>query len=397
MTFLSMETSLNFGFQPVSNRFYLVDSDRLSPKFPLSVGVDLKTGLIKLEKLFPVEELKPRHDWLTCFEPEDHLDELVEDLIKLPNINNDAVIGAYSFKDDSTIERLNDKGYNNTWRIDPKSDLSVDKFANVETYQQVFTKKKAKIIKERYGAADLLLVRHVIEHAYDISEFVEAISLLVKPNGYIVWELPSCEKYLVNGDCTMIWEEHTHYFTKFTFREFLEKEGFCIDSLNVIPYPLEDCIVAVTRKEHNRNKGILSDRKGVDVEVERAKKYIELLNSNKISIPFKLEEIHNKYGSIVMFGAGHFSVAFISILGIEHLIDFVIDDNSNKKGKKLPGGSIPIVGSDILYQKNIKVCLLGLNPQSHYKIINKHKSFVENGGLFLSIFPGTDQYFEDIL
>jgi len=148
MTFLSMETSLNFGFQPVSNRFYLVDSDRLSPKFPLSVGVDLKTGLIKLEKLFPVEELKPRHDWLTCFEPEDHLDELVENLIKLPNINNDAVIGAYSFKDDSTIERLNDKGYNNTWRIDPKSDLSVDKFANVETYQQVFTKKKAKIIKE---------------------------------------------------------------------------------------------------------------------------------------------------------------------------------------------------------------------------------------------------------
>ena len=397
MTFLSMGTSLNFGFQPVSNRFYLVDSDRLSPKFPLSVGVDSKTGLIKLEKLFPVEELKPRHDWLTCFEPEDHLDELVEDLIKLPNINNDAVIGAYSFKDDSTIERLNDKGYNNTWRIDPKSDLSVDKFANVETYQQVFTKKKAKIIKERYGAADLLLVRHVIEHAYDISEFVEAISLLVKPNGYIVWELPSCEKYLVNGDCTMVWEEHIHYFTKFTFREFLRGEGFFIDSLNVIPYPLEDCIVAITRKEYNENKGIASDRKGVDIEIERAKTYIELLSGNKISIPFKLEEIHNKYGNIAIFGAGHFSVAFISILGIEHLIDFVIDDNLNKKGRKLPAGGIPIVGSDALYKNNLKVCLLGLNPQSHNKVISNHKIFVENGGIFVSIFPGTDRYFEDVL
>lgn len=392
-----MKLSLDFDLQPVSNRFYSLNSDQVAPKFPLGIEIDSESGLIKLKSPFPVEELKPRHGWLTCFEPEDHLDNLVDKLIKLPRINNNSVIGAYSFKDDSTIERLNDRGYHQTWRIDPDSDLCVDKMANVETYQQVFTLSKSMQIKEKYGAADILLVRHVVEHAYDISKFVEAISLLIKPNGYIVWELPSCEKYLVNGDCTMIWEEHTHYFTQFTFREFLEKEGFCIDSLNVIPYPLEDCIVAVTRKEHNRNKGILSDRKGVDVEVERAKKYIELLNSNKISIPFKLEEIHNKYGSIVMFGAGHFSVAFISILGIEHLIDFVIDDNSNKKGKKLPGGSIPIVGSDILYQKNIKVCLLGLNPQSHYKIIGKHKEFVENGGLFSSIFPGTDQYFEDIL
>jgi len=392
-----VKLSLDFDLQPVSNRFYSLNSDQVAPKFPLGIEIDSESGLIKLKSPFPVEELKPRHGWLTCFEPEDHLDNLVDKLIKLPRINNNSVIGAYSFKDDSTIERLNDRGYHQTWRIDPDSDLCVDKMANVETYQQVFTLSKSMQIKEKYGAADILLVRHVVEHAYDISKFVEAISLLIKPNGYIVWELPSCEKYLVNGDCTMIWEEHTHYFTQFTFREFLEKEGFCIDSLNVIPYPLEDCIVAVTRKEHNRNKGILSDRKGVDVEVERAKKYIELLNSNKISIPFKLEEIHNKYGSIVMFGAGHFSVAFISILGIEHLIDFVIDDNSNKKGKKLPGGSIPIVGSDILYQKNIKVCLLGLNPQSHYKIIGKHKEFVENGGLFSSIFPGTDQYFEDIL
>ena len=392
-----MKLSLDFDLQPVSNRFYSLNSDQVAPKFPLGIEIDSESGLIKLKSPFPVEELKPRHGWLTCFEPEDHLDNLVDKLIKLPRINNNSVIGAYSFKDDSTIERLNDRGYHQTWRIDPDSDLCVDKMANVETYQQVFTLSKSMQIKEKYGAADILLVRHVVEHAYDISKFVEAISLLIKPNGYIVWELPSCEKYLVNGDCTMIWEEHTHYFTKFTFREFLEKEGFCIDSLNVIPYPLEDCIVAVTRKEHNRNKGIPFDRKGVEIEIERAKKYIELLNSNKISIPSKLEEIHNKYGSIVIFGAGHFSVAFISILGIEHLIDFVIDDNSNKKGKKLPGGSIPIVGSDILYQKNIKVCLLGLNPQSHYKIINKHKSFVENGGLFLSIFPGTDQYFEDIL
>jgi hypothetical protein len=197
--------TINLGLQPVSNRFYPLESESFVPKFQLSLIINPKNGLIKLDTLFPVKELKPRHDWLTNFEPEDHLDKLVEDLIKLPGINIDSVIGAYSFKDDSTIKRLNSKGYNNTWRIDPESDLGVDKFANIETYQQEFTLNKSRKIKEEYGEADILLVRHVVEHAYDISDFVKSIRLLVKPTGYIVWEWPSCEKYLLHGDCTMIW------------------------------------------------------------------------------------------------------------------------------------------------------------------------------------------------
>jgi len=221
-----VKLSLDFDLQPVSNRFYSLNSDQVAPKFPLGIEIDSESGLIKLKSPFPVEELKPRHGWLTCFEPEDHLDNLVDKLIKLPRINNNSVIGAYSFKDDSTIERLNDRGYHQTWRIDPDSDLCVDKMANVETYQQVFTLSKSMQIKEKYGAADILLVRHVVEHAYDISKFVEAISLLIKPNGYIVWELPSCEKYLVNGDCTMIWEEHTHYFTNLHLGSFLKRKDF---------------------------------------------------------------------------------------------------------------------------------------------------------------------------
>ena len=137
---------INLGLQPISNRFYPLESKSSSPKFQLGLKVNSETGLIKLDELFPVEELKPRHDWLTNFEPEDHLDKLVEDLIKLPGINSDSVIGAYSFKDDSMIKRLNSKGYDNTWRIDPESDLGVDKFANIETYQQEFTLNKSRKI-----------------------------------------------------------------------------------------------------------------------------------------------------------------------------------------------------------------------------------------------------------
>jgi hypothetical protein len=388
---------LDLGFQPVSNRFYSLDSDKFSPVFPLSIKVSKNTGLIKLEKLFPVEELKPKHDWLTNFEPEGHLDELVEDMVKLPGIDSNSIIGAYSFKDDSTIERLNRKDFSNTWRIDPEFDLGVDKYAGIETYQQEFTIDKARKIKEKYGAADIFLVRHVVEHAYNISKFVNAIRLLIKPNGYIIWELPSCEKALSNGDPVMIWEEHIYYFTKFTFEQFLIKEKICINNLRLVSYPLEDCIIAITQGDLNGNADIVIDKKAVNYEVERAKKYIELIHQKKRTIPRKISNIRDRFGKVVIFGAGHFSVAFISILGMENLIDFIIDDNPDKKGKKLPGGSIPIVDSNFLNHKDITICLLGLNPQNHNKIIKKHKNFINNGGIFASIFPGTESYFEDIL
>ena len=102
-------------------------------------------------------------------------------------------------------------------------------------------------------------------------------------------------------------------------------------------------------------------------------------------------------GSIVMFGAGHLSVAFISIMGIADLGDFVIDDNPHKKGMIMPIGNIEILVSDSLYSRKVNLCLLGLNPQNQPKVIANHIPYTENGGKFASIFPGTALDLEKII
>jgi hypothetical protein len=38
--------------------------------------------------------------------------------------------------------------------------------------------------------------------------------------------------------------------------------------------------------------------------------------------------------------------------------------------------------------------LLAINPINHDLVINKNSDFVDCGGLFLSIFPGTNYYIE---
>ena len=389
---------LDLGLQPVSNIYTKPDSTETNPHYPISLMLDKETGLVRLEDPFPVNEVKPRYEWLTCFEPEDHLDVMVEKILELPGINKDSVFGGYSFKDDTTLARFKMKGFRNQWRIDPQKDLGVtDSCANVETFQSLFNVAKAWQVRHQRGYADVMIVRHVVEHAYDLPEFVSAISELTHPDGYIVWELPDCESALDKGDCTTIWEEHIHYFTSFTFRQMLDNFGFTIVYYESFPYPLENSIIAITQKNKQGKTNVLPDQNAINKECKRAYQFAEKINKQKNVLQSKLRKFKERRGPIAMFGAGHLSVAFISIMDIADAIDFVIDDNPHKKGMIMPVGNLEIVGSDSLYSRDVRLCLLGLNPLNQSKVVVKHTSFTKKSGVFASIFPGTTLDLEKII
>ena len=139
-------TILDLGIQPVSNRFKKLESVEKAYGFPMKIKLNTINGRVFLDSPFPVNQIKPRYDWLTCFEPEDHLDELVSLITQLPDITKQSIFAGYSFKDDTTLIRLNKKNYINTWRIDPQDDLGIsDSLASIETYQSVLSDKIVKI------------------------------------------------------------------------------------------------------------------------------------------------------------------------------------------------------------------------------------------------------------
>lgn len=391
------ELLTDFGLQPVSNRFLPPGSTTSAPCFPLQLRVNPDTGLIHLGKPFPVEELRPQFDWLTCFEPEDHLDDLAKRLSLLPGVTPASLFGAYSFKDDSTLRRLERLGFSNNWRIDPLLDLDISNAcANVETYQIELTPTKAGEISARRGAADVLIVRHVVEHANNLPIFIDAIRHLVRPGGYIVWELPDCERALSAGDCTTIWEEHIYYFTRSTFKQLLLKSGFSIFHYESVNYPLENSLVAIVQQASPSTTFTSIDAAEVADELARARDFAKSLTHRKATIRTKLEAIRRRYGPIAMFGAGHLSVAFLSLMECADLVSCVLDDNPHKKGMLMPIGGLAILGSDTLYSREIGVCLLGLNPQNQPKVLAKHQRFVGQGGIFASIFPGSELALDDI-
>jgi hypothetical protein len=381
---LPVKKVYDFGLQPISNRFRN-PQDKSEYLCELSLVVDESTGLVTLENSVSISEIKSRYDWITCFEPEEHLDVVAERLGAIV-LCEDFNIGGFSFKDDSLLYRLK-KNRIKTWRIDPKSDLNLspEEFG-IESVQYVFPKTSSQNIVDKYGASNLFIVRHVIEHAYDLNGFIETILELVSDGGYVYFEIPDCKKMIDVGSIFMLWEEHTFYFTEFTFRSLMQNWGLEVVYYERFTYSLEDCLCFLVKKdknETNRGKAFVDSNK-LKEEVNSTINYGLKYEDNIEQAGKNLAFLSNSYATLSLIGVGHLSLNYLYNVPNVDLITNIVDDNVNKIGMKLPFGEQFIVkGSKISCGKE-HCHLLGFNPSNHMNYIKKFSS--DNNPCITSIF-----------
>ncbi len=380
---------IDVGPQPISNR-YLKTPSEAEETFPIALQQCAACGLVQIEAPVPARALVPPYDWITYSEPEGHLDALVEILAALPGIGRGSIAGGVSFKDDSTLARLAHKGLR-SWRLDLRDDLGVADARpgyGVETIQDRLTPAMADRIVERRGRADLLLVRHILEHASAPLAFVDALKRLTAPGGYLVVEVPDCSRAMDGHDYTTIWEEHTLYYTPETFRSGFPLAGLDLVRMENYPYPFENSLVAIA-KSNGTGSSVRPAPAVVAGERRRGQAFGEGFDAYRAKVSRFLRRHRTDRGPIALFGAGHLACTFVSVFGVEDAIEFVIDDNPHKRGLFMPGSKLPIVGSEALADRGITLCLLSLNPIGEEKVIAKHGAFTAHGGVFASIFPAS--------
>jgi len=384
---------LDLGMQPVCSRFLKKPTDaKKEYHHPLTLGQCQACGLVQLVNSFPLARILPLYDWVVRYaEPEEHLDKLAETIAGLPGIKDDAKnakICGISFKDDSLLQRLKNMGFSNAWRLDMEKELGIKTApAGAESVQDRFTLEKAEELAAKHGKQDIIIARHILEHAYDLFGLLKALGELIKPEGYVVLEVPGCNQALEQLDYTTIWEEHTAYFTEQSFKHSITAASFFIKHFEEVPYPLESSLIAVAQpqKQKDKTRAAILDKRILIAELQRAELFAKGFSKRK-------EEWRNylsKTNRIALFGAGHLACGFINFFKLKEFVDLVIDDNPDKKGLFMPGSSLPILGSEALLGKKVELCLLSLNPRNEEKVVLKNQEFINQGGVFLSIFPSS--------
>jgi len=384
----SIEKLLDTGQQPISNRF-ISNPDENEYTHRMVLGQCNSCGLVQLVDMAPASELLPRYEWITYLEPEGHLDDLTDIIVRLPDISKDSTFLGVSFKEDSTLVRLNNLGFGNTRRIDPGIDLGItEKGAAIETIQDRLKSNTLEGVIQKYGLSDVVIARHILEHSFNPKQFMESMHSLVKNSGYVIFEAPDCTKMLDTLDYSMLWEEHILYLTPATFKSCLGFGPFSIHLFKSFPYPVENAMVGIVRLQLKDIHSLPSENI-INREKRLTKGYLQGFEQQKKNINICLSDYRRNHGKIAVFGAGHLSSMYINLMNIKDHIEFVVDDNPNKKGLFMPGSRLPIYGSDFLVKENIKLCLLSLSPESEAKVMNRNHAFLDQGGRFASIFPAS--------
>lgn len=376
-----------FEKMPIAHNFKIKKTDTVK-YFKPTLCYDEDNNLLFLEKSCSLKKLQPSYDWLNCYEPEAHLDTLVEDIINAKFIKKNDYLCFLSFKDLSLSDRFKKRGFNKIKLIDPKKDLFISKKNYlIETIQHKFQAGNLNNYNHK-SKYKFLFARHIFEHVGNLDIFLKNAMFIIQNNGYLLLEIPDCNRAINTGDPTLYWEEHNYYFTSDTFKNFLKKRNYKLIYFKKFKDRLENCLVAIIQNKKKFNyKSNLHNKKNL------LSIYFKYLKNN-----FKLtQKFFGKIGKdakIVIYGASHLTFTFIDLMEIGNYIRFVIDDDIHKKNLFAPVNNIKITSFNDIKSKKIDYFLLGLNPNHHKKLIIKLKPFYPKS-IFLSIFPQTNNYYLD--
>ena len=376
---------IDFGNHPVA-KHYLENRSEAQPTWPVRLYFCEHCGLTQLVDSCPPDVLYKNYVTLSSWKFQPHVQHEIDVIKSLSSINSDSKIIEIGSNDGMFLHQMSQSGFKNTLGVEPAKDaydLSIEK--GINTLQAFLSPELTSIIKEQYGEFDLLVSRQNLEHISDLQGVARSIQALVKPNGYVLIEVPDFACFLRCHDYS-VWEEHVNYFTIDTLRYFLQMSGVELVHQETILFSSESVFV-IGRKVGSASCHL---------------DYVQDLRSQNLKYashwPVLRSDLREYLASqkkankrIAVYGAGARIIGLINFADIASSIDVIVDDQVEKQNKFTPGGKIPIVPSDALYSQGIDICLLAVNTENEGKVIGKHAKWAENGGTFWSVLPPSDR------
>jgi len=185
---------------------------------------------------------------------------------------------------------------------------------------------------------DAFFILNFFEHMPDPNSALEAMYNNLSEGGIGLIEVPNFDMILQNNLFSEFIGDHLFYFTKETLSSTLERNGFEVIECSEIWY---DYIISV----------VVRKRKKID---------ISRFNKHRTKLTGEIKEYIARFGAnnVAIYGAGHQSLAIISLTNIKNEIKYVIDDAPFKQGKHTPATHVPIVSSKKLETEPVDAIII---------------------------------------
>lgn len=194
---------------------------------------------------------------------------------------------------------------------------------------------------------DAFYIMSFLEHISSPCKFLRGIAGNLSDGAVGLVEVPNFNMILQKNLCSELIQDHLLYFTSDTLRRLLEWNGFEVLSCKSIWHDYILSAEVIKRKKTNVS----------DFQTQ----YDKIKNS----VDSWLAKQRAAGGKIAVWGAGHQSLASLSMFEMANSLACVIDSAEFKQNKFTPATHLPIVAPSVLDKKEIGAVLVMAASYSH--------------------------------
>lgn len=383
----NMTPYLDLGMMPLSNNLASSSTDPIhGEKYPLKVLFCDECGLSQLSIVIEPEVMFKNYVYRSSISQGyiDHCNEMAVQLKEKYNLGKDSFHIDIAGNDGALLNEFKKVVGGKVLNVDPAENLAaICDALEIPTLTKFWGRQAALTILQQYGQADLITATNVFAHVDDISEFIQACELVLKPTGVLVMEFPYLIDFIENKEFDTIYFEHLSYFSIKPLNILCQKN--CVKLMEVEKQEIHGGSVRVTI-------GFGPQGKSVRNFIRNEEEYYSSFHVYRKFAFNVMESIHNFYdciyrlpGKVGAFAASAKGNTLLNSAGLTvGKIRYIVDETSEKIGKYSPGTFIPIISIEDM-MKNPVDYLIILSWNFKDEIIRKCKKAGFKGKFIIPI------------
>ena len=259
-----------------------------------------------------------------------------------------------------------------------------------------FNPKSAGIIKKKQGLADIIVSSNSLAHIDDMDQVMMGVTELLKPDGYLAFEVHYLGSILAEKQYDMMYHDHMSYYSLLTLEKFMQRWGLEIYDVKPIPIHAGSRRFYVqkrgTGKRPKTNAYRLMKREERRLHYDKYSTYADYyqkIEKTRNDLKKLLKSIQREGKTVIGYGASGRATQIMSFCGLTKAdLVYVVDDAPAKIGAFTPGNHLEIKSSAILDDPKKRPDYVLLFAWSFYKEITaKHQVYFQSGGKFIIPLP----------